>query len=118
MGGALSGVCGQLIEQFGLGPEDLVVEAGSNDGTLLKFFAARGIRVLGIEPSGNVAAIARLNTVPTLTAFFNEETARQHWPAWLHGKSWTAGLRTGGRASAGRCRNCDAPVRASRLTRP
>ena len=66
----------QLIEQFGLGPGDLVVEAGSNDGTLLKFFAACGVRVLGIEPSGNVAAIARLNGVETLTAFFNEETAR------------------------------------------
>ena len=65
----------QLIEQLGLGPEDLVVEAGSNDGTLLKFFAERGIQVLGIEPSGNVAALARLNGVPTLTAFFNEETA-------------------------------------------
>ena len=74
----------QLIEQFGLGPEDLVVEAGSNDGTLLKFFAARGIRVLGIEPSGNVAAIARLNSVPTLTAFFNEETARK--VAECHGR--------------------------------
>jgi SAM-dependent methyltransferase len=67
----------QLIEQFGLGPDDLVVEAGSNDGTLLKFFAARGIQVLGIEPSGNVAAIARLNAIPTLTAFFNEETAQE-----------------------------------------
>ena len=66
----------QLIDQFGLGPGDLVVEAGSNDGTLLKFFAARGVKVLGIEPSGNVAAIARLNGVETLTAFFNEETAR------------------------------------------
>jgi 2-polyprenyl-3-methyl-5-hydroxy-6-metoxy-1,4-benzoquinol methylase len=66
----------QLIDQFGLGPDALVVEAGSNDGTLLKFFAARGVKVLGIEPSGNVAAIARLNGVETLTAFFNEETAR------------------------------------------
>lgn len=66
----------QLVDQFGLGPGDLVVEAGSNDGTLLKFFAARGVQVLGIEPSGNVAAIARLNGIETLTAFFNEETAR------------------------------------------
>jgi SAM-dependent methyltransferase len=74
----------QLIEQFGLGPEDLVVEAGSNDGTLLKFFAERGIRVLGIEPSGNIAAIARLNAIPTMTAFFNEETARE--VAECHGR--------------------------------
>lgn len=67
----------QLVRQFELGPDDLVVEAGSNDGTLLKFFAAKGIRVLGVEPSGNVAEIARRDGVPTLTAFFNEGTARQ-----------------------------------------
>jgi SAM-dependent methyltransferase len=67
----------QLIDQFGLGPDDLVVEAGSNDGSLLKAFAERGVKVLGIEPSGNVAAIARRNGVETLTAFFNEETARK-----------------------------------------
>ena len=65
-----------LIRQFDLGPDDLVVEAGSNDGTLLKFFAARGVRVLGVEPSGNVADIARQDGIPTLTAFFNAETAR------------------------------------------
>lgn len=65
-----------LIRQFDLGPDDLVVEAGSNDGTLLKFFAARGVRVLGVEPSGNVADIARQNGIPTLTAFFDAETAR------------------------------------------
>ena len=65
-----------LIDGFDLGPHDLVVEAGSNDGTLLKFFAARGIRVLGVEPSGNVAEIARKNGLETLTAFFNGETAR------------------------------------------
>ena len=67
----------QLVSQFALGSDDLVVEAGSNDGTLLKFFAAYGVQVLGIEPSGNVADIARQNGVPTLTAFFNEETARK-----------------------------------------
>jgi hypothetical protein len=66
----------QLIDQFNLGPGDLVVEAGSNDGTLLKFLTARGLRGLGVEPSGNVAKIARQNGIPTLTAFFNEETAR------------------------------------------
>ncbi|GAA4746079.1 class I SAM-dependent methyltransferase [Sphingomonas daechungensis] len=67
---------GQLVRDFGLGPGDLVVEAGSNDGTLLRFFAEAGVRVLGVEPSGNVAEIARASGIPTLTAFFNEETAR------------------------------------------
>ena len=66
-----------VVERFALGPGDFVVEAGSNDGTLLKAFAAHGVRVLGIEPAGNVANIARQRGVPTLTAFFNEETAQE-----------------------------------------
>ena len=70
------GYADQLVEEFGLGAGDLVVEAGSNDGVLLECFLERGIQVLGVEPSGNVADIARRNGVPTLTRFFNEETAR------------------------------------------
>ena len=67
----------RMVEQYALSPDDLVVELGSNDGTLLKAFVARGIQVLGVEPSGNVAQIARDAGVRTITAFFNAETAAQ-----------------------------------------
>ena len=64
-----------LVNDFNLSGNDLVVEAGSNDGTLLKEFAALGVRVLGVEPSGNVAQLARDAGVTSITAFFNDETA-------------------------------------------
>ena len=69
-----------------LGADDpFVVELGSNDGIMLRHFAARRIRHLGIEPSANVAEAARAQGVRTLNAFFNAETARavvrDHGPA-------------------------------------
>jgi len=60
-----------------LGADPFVVEIGSNDGILLKHFASAGIRHLGIEPSANVAAVARANGVNTIGEFFSEPVARR-----------------------------------------
>lgn len=54
--------------------DDLIVEIGSNDGTVLKKFENR--RVLGIDPSTNVAIRAIARGVPTIIAPFNERIAR------------------------------------------
>jgi SAM-dependent methyltransferase len=53
-----------------------VVEIASNDGYLLKHFIERGVRVLGVEPAKNVAAVAEAKGIPTLCEFFGAETAR------------------------------------------
>ncbi len=55
---------------------DLVVDIGSNDGILLQFFTDTG-RVLGIEPSGNVAEAARQKGIETLDGFFTTTMAKQ-----------------------------------------
>jgi SAM-dependent methyltransferase len=58
------------------GPNPLVLDVGSNDGTLLTGFKARGWRAFGIEPT-NVAQIAREeNGIATLQAFFTEAVAK------------------------------------------
>lgn len=54
-----------------------IVELGSNDGIMLRHFAKAGIKHLGIEPSSNVAQVARQNGVNTISEFFGEETARK-----------------------------------------
>src|SRR5689334_8238169 len=57
-------------ERLGLGKDTLVVELASNDGYLLKEFAARSVPVLGVEPAANVARIAQAAGVQTLNEFF------------------------------------------------
>ncbi len=61
--------------KYGVEPGDLIVEIGSNDGTLLAALQKKDHRVLGVEPSRNVADIANSNGAPTISAFFNHETA-------------------------------------------
>ncbi len=65
-----------VTERLGLGEEDLAIDIGSNDGTLLQGFQQEGVRVLGIEPT-DIAKIAVDNDVPTVQAFFSEEVAEQ-----------------------------------------
>lgn len=65
-----------VMDRYFKGRADpFVVELGSNDGIMLRNFKARGIRHLGVEPSGNVGDVARSQGIETLTAFFGVETA-------------------------------------------
>ncbi len=55
--------------------DPFVVELGSNDGIMLRHFQDRGIRHLGIEPSVNVADVARERGIHTISTFFNPALA-------------------------------------------
>lgn len=61
-------------ELLSLGAGDLVVDIGSNDGTLLSKFKAAGYQVLGIEPT-NTGHLAAEKGIPTEIAFFTREVA-------------------------------------------
>lgn len=65
----------EILEEVSAKEKPFVVELGCNDGIMLKHITAKGINHLGIEPSGNVAALARKNGVRVLEKFFNEDTA-------------------------------------------
>ncbi|NOD49792.1 MULTISPECIES: class I SAM-dependent methyltransferase [unclassified Ruegeria] len=67
----------RMVDRFDLGPDDLVIEIASNDGYLLQYFVEKGIPVLGIEPSGSVAAAAEEKGVRTLVDYFGKALAQK-----------------------------------------
>lgn len=56
--------------------DSLVVEIGSNDGSLLRFFKDKGMKVLGVDPAREIAENATKSGVKTIPTFFTMEIAK------------------------------------------
>lgn len=63
--------------RFAMDQSKQVVELASNDGYLLQYFIQKGIPAYGVDPAANVAKAAEARGVPTVVAFFGENTASQ-----------------------------------------
>jgi hypothetical protein len=77
-------LCREAAPLIALQKNDLVVDVGSNDGTLLGNFKDAGFRVCGIEPT-NASKIALSKDIPTIVSFFGAsavETVKK-----THGKA-------------------------------
>ena len=67
---------GSVTERYGSpNAESLVVDIGSNDGTLLAEFMKRGLKGLGIDPARDIAAQATANGIETIPSFFSPALA-------------------------------------------
>ncbi len=64
----------EVYSLYGLNSEDLIVDIGSNDGTLLSNF--KNHKILGIEPT-NAANLANERGIETMISFFNADSAKK-----------------------------------------
>ena len=74
-----------MRQRFGIAPNSLVMEVGSNDGYLLRHFLDAGVQVLGIDPAAGVVEAAQQLGVETVVEFLGCGTAREIVAA--HGKA-------------------------------
>lgn len=80
-------VAGEFRQISGAPDDSLVVDIGSNDGSLLKPFKAAGHRVLGIDPAEEVVRRANEAGIETIEALMSPELAQkvrdEHGPAHI-----------------------------------
>lgn len=71
--------------RYRVAPNSLVVDIGSNDGSLLRCYQQRGMKVLGVDPATEIAQRAITAGIPTIVDFLTPELARtirkEHGPA-------------------------------------
>ncbi|PCI76893.1 MAG: SAM-dependent methyltransferase [SAR86 cluster bacterium] len=67
----------KIIADYKVEPDSLIVDIGSNDGTLLSAFKNSGMQVQGVDPAKEIAADANDRGIATIVDFFSVDIARQ-----------------------------------------
>lgn len=67
----------ETVSTLGLTESSEIIEIGSNDGSLLRLFKERGMRCLGIEPTGSAAEIANSLGLETRESFLTAALAEE-----------------------------------------
>ena len=86
---------GYVIDAFRPPADGLVVDIGSNDGTLLRQFMESGRRVLGVDPAREISEKTRASGIPVVIDFFNAALAER-----IRAEHGTASVVTGNNVMA------------------
>ena len=68
----------RILAQIQLKPGDLVLDIGSNDGTLLKAYPDKGLHLVGIDPTGVKFREFYPNHIELIPDFFSAKKVSQH----------------------------------------
>ncbi|MDD5207379.1 MAG: hypothetical protein PHS17_18270, partial [Desulfobacterales bacterium] len=74
----LQSIAKEIEQQVGLREGDIVIDIGSNDGTLLKSYGQPRIRRFGIDPAGRKFQAFYPEDICLLTGFFGADFVRRH----------------------------------------
>jgi hypothetical protein len=66
-----------VVDHFKIHRGSLIVELGSNDGTLLKFFKDLGMKVLGVDPAREIANKATVSGIKTIPDYFDSGLSKK-----------------------------------------
>lgn len=66
-----------IIKKYSPKKESLIIDIGSNDGTLLGFFKSRGYKILGVDPAKKIAKNATAKGIQTIASFFNKDLTKK-----------------------------------------
>lgn len=73
----LKGVASKVRDFLALDAGDIVVDVGSNDGTLLGFFSGQGCRLIGIDPAAEKLRSCYPEEAEVISDFFSESRIRK-----------------------------------------
>jgi SAM-dependent methyltransferase len=88
--GHLFSLSDAVVKWQGLRPDELVIDIGCNDGTLLSGFRRHGVHVLGVDPAKNLAEFAKDSGIERFVGFFNAATANEIAARWGRASAMTA----------------------------
>jgi SAM-dependent methyltransferase len=79
-----------VTQRCDLSAEDLVIDVGCNDGTLLSGFQRHGVKVLGVDPAKNLVNFTSEKGINRYVGFFNSQSAKEIVAKYGHAKVITA----------------------------
>jgi hypothetical protein len=80
MRSALKNITNSIKKKITLNSDDIVIDIGANDGTLLRMYDRNDLSLVGFEPAKNLITDARIGTSKIINDFFNFYSFEKEFP--------------------------------------